>query len=85
MKKFTETTPETFYEAVQLINFTQNIINITYQRSVVALGRLDQILWPYYVQDLKNGKIDREDALELIQFKINLECYNITYRLYFSS
>ncbi len=78
MKKFTETTPKTFYEAVQLINFTQNIINITYQRSVVALGRLDQILWSYYVQDLKNGKIDREDALELIE-ELNLKLtWNVT-------
>ena len=78
MKKFTETTPKTFYEAVQLIWFTQNIINITYQRSVVALGRLDQILWPYYVQDLKHGKINRESALELLE-ELNLKLtWNVT-------
>ena len=78
MDKFTESVPETFYEAVQFIWFTQNVINITYQRSVVALGRLDQILWPYYVQDLKNGEIDKEHALELIE-ELNLKLtWNVT-------
>ncbi|KKK95319.1 hypothetical protein LCGC14_2674000, partial [marine sediment metagenome] len=46
MLKFTEDAPNTFYEAVQFIWFSQNIANIIYQRSVLALGRLDQILWP---------------------------------------
>ncbi len=78
LNKFTETVPETFYEAVQFIWFTQNIINVTYQRSVVDLGRLDQILWQYYVRDLKNGKIDRETALELIE-ELNLKLtWNVT-------
>ncbi|MBY9014227.1 MAG: hypothetical protein KGD68_00905 [Candidatus Lokiarchaeota archaeon] len=72
MNKFSKAVPETFYEAVQFIWFTQNIINIIYQRSVVALGRLDQILWPYYVQDLKNGEINKEQALELIE-ELNLK------------
>jgi pyruvate formate-lyase/glycerol dehydratase family glycyl radical enzyme len=78
MNKFTETVPVNFYEAVQFIWFTQNIINIIYQRSVVALGRLDQILWSYYVQDLKNGEIDKECALELIE-ELNLKLtWNVT-------
>ena len=72
MEKFTNETAESFYEAIQLIHFTQNIINIIYQRSVVALGRLDQILWPYYKNDLENGKITREFALELIE-ELNLK------------
>ncbi|MFX1448539.1 MAG: pyruvate formate lyase family protein [Promethearchaeota archaeon] len=78
MNKFTKSVPDTFYEAIQFIWFTQNIINIIYQRSVVALGRLDQILWPYYVQDLENGKISREEALELIE-ELNLKLtWNVT-------
>jgi len=78
MNKFTEAVPETFYEAVQFIWFTQNIINITYERSVVALGRLDQIFWPYYIQDLKNGEINKESALELIE-ELNLKLtWNVT-------
>ena len=78
MNKFTKEGPDTFYEAVQFIWFTQNIINITYQRSVVALGRLDQILWPYYRNDLEKGLIDREKALELIE-ELNLKLtWNVT-------
>lgn len=78
MEKFTKSVPDTFYEAVQFIWFTQNIINITYQRSVVALGRLDQILFPYYMKDLKKGTITREKALELIE-ELNLKLtWNVT-------
>lgn len=52
-KKVPENPPETFYEAIQAIWFTQNIANIIYYRSVLALGRLDQILYSYYENDLK--------------------------------
>lgn len=72
MHKFTAGIPETFYEAVQFIWFSQNIANIIYQRSVLALGRLDQILWPYYERDVQEKKITRESALELIE-ELNLK------------
>ena len=79
MEKFTEKPPDTFYEAVQFIHFAQNIANIIYQRSVVALGRLDQILWPYYKKDVINEKkITKEFALELIE-ELNLKLtWNVT-------
>ncbi|MFX1417446.1 MAG: pyruvate formate lyase family protein [Promethearchaeota archaeon] len=78
MEKFTRETANSFYEAVQLINFTQNIINIIYQRSVVALGRLDQILWPYYKKNIDENKITRDFALELIE-ELNLKLtWNVT-------
>ncbi len=78
MDNFTKGTAESFYEAIQLIHFTQNIINIIYQRSVVALGRLDQILWPYYKNDLEKEKIKRDFALELIE-ELNLKLtWNVT-------
>ncbi len=78
MKKFGEKPPESFYEAIQYIWFTQNIANIIYNRSVVALGRLDQILWPFYQKDLKKNKITHELALELIE-ELNLKLtWNVT-------
>ncbi|MFW9952828.1 MAG: pyruvate formate lyase family protein, partial [Candidatus Thorarchaeota archaeon] len=78
MQKFCHSSPESFYEAVQFIWFTQNIANIIYQRSVLALGRLDQILWPYYEKDLNKGRITRDFALELIE-ELNLKLtWNVT-------
>ena len=78
MKKFCTEPPETFHEAVQFIWFSQNIANIIYQRSVLALGRLDQILWPYYEKDIKSGNITRDFALELIE-ELNLKLtWNVT-------
>jgi len=78
LKKFTEKPPETFFEAVQFIWFSQNIANIIYQRSVLALGRLDQILYPYYEKDLKMKLITRDFALELIE-ELNLKLtWNVT-------
>ncbi|MFX1327822.1 MAG: pyruvate formate lyase family protein [Promethearchaeota archaeon] len=78
MEKFTKETPDSFYEAIQLIYFTQNIINIIYQRSVVALGRLDQILWIYYKRDIQENKITRDFALGLIE-ELNLKLtWNVT-------
>jgi len=78
LDKFTKTVPETFFEAIQLIHFTQNIANIIYQRSVLALGRLDQILWSYYKRDLKEGRITPQFALELIE-ELNLKLtWNLT-------
>ncbi|MFX0071744.1 MAG: pyruvate formate lyase family protein, partial [Candidatus Hermodarchaeota archaeon] len=79
MMKFTKYPPETFFEAVQFIWFTQNIANIDFMRSVVALGRLDQILWPYYINDMKEKKITRDFALELIE-ELNLKLtWNVTF------
>ncbi len=78
MNRFTSTTPDSFYEAVQFIWFSQNIANIIYQRSVLAPGRLDQILWPYYEKDMKSGRITSEFALELIE-ELNLKLtWNVT-------
>ena len=78
MLKFTEKPPDTFYEAVQFIWFSQNIANIIYQRSVLALGRLDQILWPFYQDDIKKNQITPDFALELIE-ELNLKLtWNIT-------
>jgi len=56
----------TFREAVQALWFA-HIIN-TWEDVVNAnsLGRLDQILYPYYKADLEQGRITREEAFELI-------------------
>ncbi|MBD3254524.1 MAG: hypothetical protein GF383_05495 [Candidatus Lokiarchaeota archaeon] len=79
MLKFTKKPPDSFYEAIQFIWFTQNLANINYQRSVLALGRLDQILWPFYKRDVIEKQIvSKEFALELIE-ELNLKLtWNVT-------
>ena len=78
MERFTEKPPNTFYEAIQFIWFSQNIANIIYQRSVLALGRLDQILLPFYQKDIDSNNITSQFALELIE-ELNLKLtWNIT-------
>ena len=78
MYNLCDSPPNSFYEAVQLIWFSQNIANIIYQRSVVALGRLDQILWPFYEKDLNSGKLTRDFALDLVE-ELNLKLtWNVT-------
>ena len=78
MNKFTANAPDTFYEAIQFIWFSQNIANIIYQRSVLAPGRLDQILWPYYERDMRSNMITREFSLALIE-ELNLKLtWNVT-------
>jgi len=72
MEAISKRAPFSFYEAIQCIWFTQNIANIIYYRSVLALGRLDQILWSYYYKDLKENKITKDFALELIE-ELNLK------------
>ncbi len=77
-KKVPEYPPETFHEAIQAIWFTQNIGNIIYYRSVLALGRLDQILYPYFKNDMENKRLTRDIALELIE-ELNLKLtWNLT-------
>ena len=57
---------ESFAEAIQALWFA-HIIN-TWEDGINAnsLGRLDQILYPYYKADMEKGTLTKEDAFELI-------------------
>jgi len=77
-KRVPENPPETLHEAIQAIWFTQNIGNIIYYRSVLALGRLDQLLYPYYKKDIEKRRLTEKIALELIE-ELNLKLtWNVT-------
>ena len=56
-----------FWEALQCIYFLQVAIQIESNGLSIALGRLDQILYPYYKKDIEEKRMTREDVLELIQ------------------
>lgn len=56
----------TLHEAIQSLWFA-HILN-TWEDGINAnsLGRLDQILYPYYKSDIENGILTKEEAFELI-------------------
>ena len=56
----------TLQDALQAIIFGQIALNLESLDHAVSPGRLDQILWPYYRDDLAAGRLDRQDAFELL-------------------
>ena len=62
-----EQPPETFREAVQFVWFVQLGGILSENPLAWNPGRFDQYMFPYYQKDLKEGKITRKEALELIE------------------
>jgi len=56
----------TFHEALQAILFLEIALCTESFENAISLGRLDQILQPYYEADLEAGRIDHEAAKELV-------------------
>jgi formate C-acetyltransferase len=54
-----------FREALQLLWFT-HVLVLVESYNLMALGRLDQVLHPYYTADVGSGTLERDEALELI-------------------
>jgi len=59
--------PRSFWEAVQFVRF----IHLAHRLEVPgrpggSIGRLDEYLYPYYEKDLREGKITRQEAAELL-------------------
>lgn len=57
---------ETFHEAMQATWFIQLILQIESNGHSLSYGRFDQYMYPYLKQDLDNGKITEEEAVELL-------------------
>ncbi|NVM04652.1 MAG: hypothetical protein HWN67_20175 [Candidatus Helarchaeota archaeon] len=67
-KNIPENSPQNFYEAIQMIWFIQCLAYISYgMGTMLAVGRLDQILYPFYVKDIKEGILTKDKAQELIE------------------
>ncbi len=65
-RKLSVDKPETFREALQLVWLTH--IAFVYEgRYAMALGRLDQYLYPFYLRDIQSGRLARGEALELVE------------------
>jgi formate C-acetyltransferase len=59
--------PRTCYEALQLLWLTHEIITCEQSSGSLSLGRLDQVLYPYYARDVASGRLTFEEAGELIE------------------
>jgi len=59
--------PRSFFEAVQLLWLTHEIITCEQSSGSLSLGRLDQYLFPYYAEDIAAGVLTRSEASELIE------------------
>ncbi len=70
-KNISENPPNSFKEALQLIYFTHLICGLEDGGFAISVGRLDQLLYPFYLNDKKEGKIKDEE----VQFL--LECFFI--------
>jgi formate C-acetyltransferase len=67
-----------FHEALQCLWFVHLITRLTMNGNAFALGRLDQLLYPYYQQDLEKGELSKEEAIELLEcFYLKVASVNI--------
>lgn len=64
-RSLTVSPPATFHEALQLVWMT-HLTFAMQGRYAMALGRLDQLLYPFYVRDKKQGILNDDQALELL-------------------
>lgn len=55
----------TFHEALQALWFTQILLKYEANADALSPGRIDQYLYPYYERDLREGRLTKEEALEL--------------------
>jgi formate C-acetyltransferase len=60
---------ETFHEALQALWFAHMLVMVaeSYPGPGLSPGRVDQYLYPYYQADLAAGRLDREQARELLR------------------
>jgi formate C-acetyltransferase len=69
-KKIKGEKPSSFHEALQLVWFVHTAF-LYEGRYAMALGRLDQYLYPFYKRDLASGILTRERAVELVACTLN--------------
>lgn len=63
-----------FHEAVQSLYFIHLIAQIESGGNSISLGRIDQILYPYYKRDLEAGAVTPDKARELLSLLFIKTC-----------
>ncbi len=56
----------TFYEACQSFWFVQMLVQMEGSGHSISPGRFDQYMYPYYKSDMESGRINPDDAQELL-------------------
>jgi len=62
-----ENPPRTFWEAMQLYHLATNVILIDSNGHSIGYGRFDQLLYPFYERDMKNGVISKDFVAEITE------------------
>ena len=66
-ENISENPPQSLKEALQLIYFTHLISGLEDGGFAISVGRLDQYLYPYFIEDIKIGKINNTEVQFLIE------------------
>ncbi|SMB98640.1 4-hydroxyphenylacetate decarboxylase subunit B [Thermanaeromonas toyohensis ToBE] len=67
--------PRTFYEALQLTYFIHIAVLNEDAISGMSPGRLGQVLYPWWEQDMEAGRIDEEKTIELLELhRVKFTC-----------
>lgn len=73
--------PETFYEALQLLTLANEMMYCENIPSGISLGRIDYYLYPFYRRDVDVGRLNYEEAGELIEaFWLKCSCQKKAYQ-----
>jgi pyruvate formate-lyase/glycerol dehydratase family glycyl radical enzyme len=87
-KKVPAEPAKTFHEALQSFWFIHLLIQTESNGHSISTGRFDKYMFPFYDKDVKNGRIDEETALELLEvlwvkltslIKIRNEYYSVAF------
>ncbi len=66
LRKLINDAPETLAEALQYLRIIHYCLWCSFNYHN-GLGRFDQYMYPYFKKDMKEGRIDKDSALELIE------------------
>lgn len=73
--------PDTFYEALQLLTLANEMMYCENIPSGISLGRIDYYLYPFYQKDVDAGRLNYEEAGELIEaFWLKCSCQKKAYQ-----
>jgi pyruvate formate-lyase/glycerol dehydratase family glycyl radical enzyme len=73
-RRLATSAPSNFFDAMQLILMVHLLIQVESNGHSISIGRMDQLLYPYFEHDLENGAITREEARDLCEQFI-LKCH----------